>query len=78
MKQTRILSLALALGLVASAASAACTAEYKAKNGNQYVHARMQVPDNLCSQGAAADYVRNALASQGMQLLAIVKVTPGG
>lgn len=69
---------ALALGLFASAASAACVAEYKAKRGTQYVHSRMNVPDNACTPGAAYSIVQSALAGQGLQLLAIVKVTPGG
>lgn len=77
MRQHTLL-LAFALALIGSAASAACTVEYKAKKGSQYVHTRMSVPDSACSVGAATPIVESALASQGMQLLAIVKVTPGG
>ncbi|WP_425053267.1 hypothetical protein [Psychromarinibacter sp. S121] len=77
MKQHTVI-LAFALALIGTAASAACTVEYKAKKGSQYVHSRMSVPDNACNVGAATPIVESALASQGMQLLAIVKVTPGG
>lgn len=70
--------LALALGLFATSASAACVVEYKAKRGTEYVHSRMSIPDSACNPGAAQPIVAGELASQGMQLLAIVKVTPGG
>ncbi len=70
--------LALALGVFATTAASACVAEYKAKKGGQYVHSRMSIPESACSVGAATPIVAGTLASQGMQLLAIVKVTPGG
>ncbi|WP_172300343.1 hypothetical protein [Pseudoruegeria sp. HB172150] len=70
--------LALAMGLFATNASAACLVEYKARKGTEYVQKRMSVPDNACSVGAATPIVQSTLADQGMQLLAIVKVTPGG
>ncbi len=75
MKQATLI-LTLALGVFASAANAACIAEYKAKRGTEYVHSRMSVPDDVCSTDAAQSYVASALSAQGMQLLAIVKVTP--
>ena len=72
--------LALCAALLASPASAACVAEYKAKKSNptQYQHSTMSVPDSACSPGAAASVVRSRLAGQGWQLLTIVKVTPSG
>jgi len=72
--------LALCAALLASPASAACLAEYKAKTSNptRYQHSTMSVPDSACTVGAAASVVRSRLAGQGWQLLTIVKVTPGG
>jgi len=77
MKQALLL-LTFLLGSVASAASAACVAEYKAKRGTEYVHSRMSIPDSACNASAARSYVARALSAQGLELLAIVKVTPGG
>ena len=69
----------LLLGL-ASAASAGCVAEYKAKKSNptQYEHSTMQIAESACNKAAAEAVVRDALADRGWTLLAIVSVTKTG
>ncbi len=67
----------LCVGLSASAASAACLVEYKAKRTNptEYRHAAMTVPDAICSLADARPYVQEELAKSGWTLLTIVKVS---
>jgi len=64
---------ALLLGLFSAGAAAACTAEFKAKRGGQYVHTTMSVPSSACSAGAAKGYI----SSQGYTNVMVVRVSPG-
>lgn len=71
-----ILAVALAVACSASAVSAACVVEYKAKRTSptEYRHATMSVPDELCSLADARPYVEEKLSASGWTLLSIVKV----
>lgn len=73
------LALLLSLGL-ASAASAGCVAEYKAKKSNptEYEHSTMSIPESACTKAAAEPIVAKALKANGWTLLAIVSVTKTG
>lgn len=68
---------ALIATLAAGAASAECTAEYKAKREDPYALERgsMQVPDDACDPAAAEAYVAAQLAAQGWTLLSLVSVS---
>ncbi len=77
MKATTLIT-ALFLGATASTADATCTVEYKARSGTEYVHTRALIPDSECTREAATVFLADQLASQGVELLSIVKVTPGG
>jgi hypothetical protein len=77
MKTTALIT-ALFLGANATAADATCTVEYKARSGTEYVHTRALIPDTECTPEAATVFLTEQLASQGVELLSIVKVTPGG
>ncbi|MDF0602462.1 hypothetical protein P1J78_17125 [Psychromarinibacter sp. C21-152] len=70
MKQKAII-LALALGLFGATAASACTAEFKAKRGGQYVHSTISVPSSSCNSGG----VLSLLQSQGYTNIQIVRIS---
>ncbi|MEM6637010.1 MAG: hypothetical protein AAF667_14090 [Pseudomonadota bacterium] len=64
----------------ASVASAACYADYKAKRGNplQLHYGVIEVPENACNAGAAANVVKRRIGRDGWELLNIVSVFRDG
>lgn len=72
--------LAFLMAFTASAASAACTVEYKAKRDNplRLEFGVTTVPDSACTKAAARSIVAAQLAQRGWQLLNIVSVRSGG
>jgi len=71
-----ILTLSLVLSLAASAASAACVAEYKAKRGNplELDYGTIVVSGSTCTASAVRDEVQAQLAQRGWTLLSILSV----
>jgi len=71
---------ALAWALSATAASAACVAEYKAKRDNplRLDYGTVTVPGNTCTKAAVRSAVRAQLASKGWTLLSILSVREAG
>jgi len=77
MKNTlRLLTFALALGLVSGPSAAACLAEYKAKRDNplRLDYGIRTVPDSACTPSGARAYLAPRLADEGWTLLNIVSV----
>ena len=72
---THILALALGLVLSAAAAQAGCTVEYKAKRDNplELFYGSAQVGGD-CSQADATERIRQQLAQQGLTLLKVLSV----
>lgn len=73
--------LALAAGLAAGTAEAACQVQYKAKRDNplKLDFGTATLPDEACtSESAAAAALAPQLAAKGWTLLAIVSIVPGG
>ena len=70
------LALALILGLSAAPASAACYADYKAKQDNplRLHYGVIQVPDRACDPGAAARVIARRIAGDGWELLNVLGV----
>ena len=70
------LCVATTLGLSATAAQAACFADYKAKQDNplRLEHGTIMVPDSACTVTAAQPIVAAQLAQRGWTLLNIVSV----
>ena len=79
MKQALLISATL-LALTASAASAACVAEYKAKRDNplRLDHGTVTVQSSTCTVAAVQSQVRSQLASRGWTLLSILSVKESG
>lgn len=75
MKHTVILS-ALLMALVASPASAACYADYKAKRDNplRLHYGVMQVSDDACTKPKAAAEIAPRLVAQNWTLLTVLSV----
>ena len=72
--------LALLMAFTASQASAACVAEYKAKQDNplRLEHGTLAVPDSACTKAAATPIVKEQLAQRGWILLNILSVSSVG
>lgn len=72
--------LALAWALSASAASAACIAEYKAKRDNplRLDYGTVTVAGSNCTKAGVQSAVRAQLAAQGWTLLSILSVQESG
>ena len=72
--------LVFVLTFTASAASAACVAEYKAKRDTplRLEYGTMSVPDSACTKAGARSIVAAQLAQRGWKLLSIVSVRSGG
>ena len=66
----------IAVAALASPASAACYADYKAKREQplQLHYGVAQVPDGACDPNAAAAEIQNRIAGDGWQLLTVVSV----
>ncbi len=79
MKQALLISATL-LALTASAASAACVAEYKAKRDKplRLDHGTVTVQSNTCTKAGVESQVRSQLASRGWTLLTILSVRESG
>lgn len=79
MKHTLIIS-ALVWALVATSASAACVAEYKAKRDNplRLDYGTMTVGGSNCTASGVRAAVQAQLASQGWTLLSILSVRQSG
>ncbi|MEL6119664.1 MAG: hypothetical protein AAGL92_10905 [Pseudomonadota bacterium] len=70
-----ILTFAVAISIMSSAAHAACTVEYKAKRDNplKLFHNVATVP-GPCDRGTVQRQLRAQLAAQGLTLLKILSV----
>ncbi|PIV75581.1 MAG: hypothetical protein COW55_05005 [Rhodobacteraceae bacterium CG17_big_fil_post_rev_8_21_14_2_50_65_11] len=70
------LLLSLALIVLASAANAACYADYKAKMDNplRLHYGVIELPASACSVGAAASNIAARLSGGGWQLLEVMSV----
>ena len=79
MKQALII-FATALALSATAASAACVAEYKAKRDNplRLDYGTVTVQSSTCTASAVRAAVQAQLASRGWTLLSILSVRESG
>lgn len=69
--KTKAILLALILGLFGATAASACTVEFKAKLGSQYVHTTTSVPSSSCNASAAI----GILSSQGYSNIQIVRIS---
>ncbi|MCT8158501.1 hypothetical protein [Pseudoruegeria sp. SHC-113] len=76
MKHTLTLSLALLLATLAAPASAACYADYKAKQDNplRLHYGVAKLPDDACSKTQAADVLAKKLSKDGWSLLNVISV----
>lgn len=72
--------LTLVLSLTATAASAACVAEYKAKRDNplRLDYGTIVVPGSTCTASAVQAAVQAELAQRGWTLLSILSVQQSG
>ncbi len=72
--------LATVLAVTSAPASAACIAEYKAKQDNplRLDYGTVVVPDSACTIAAATPIVKEQLAQKGWTLLSILSVTSSG
>ena len=79
MKHALIIT-AFLMAFTASAANAACVAEYKAKRDNplRLDHGTVTVQSNTCTADAVREQVRSQLAARGWTLLSILSVTQSG
>ncbi len=75
-----LLIMAATLALLATPASAACVAEYKAKRDNplRLDYGTVTVPGSDCSAAAVQAAVRAELAARGWTLLSILSVRQSG
>ncbi len=78
--KTPLTILALVLALTASAADAACVAEYKAKRDNplRLDYGTLTVSGSNCTAGAVRAQVAAQLAARGWILLSILSVRQSG